>query len=147
MNRVSRLSVGGLGFSFALAALLVIGGGSGCASKPEVVASSGPRPPTSATQVKIYEKQPKKYEMLGTVTVTRAEGAKWDERGDANAAFDTAKSKAAALGANGLLLSAAPGEHEYHATAGYNGKFYQVPVRGGKGAAIGVMQAIYVLEE
>ena len=92
------------GVSCALGLLLPLGG---CASKPEIVPSSGPRTPTSASQVKIYEKQPKKYEMLGTVTVTREEGAKWDEKGDANAAFDTAKSKAAALGANGLLLAAA----------------------------------------
>ena len=144
MNRFSRCASIVFGVSCAVGVLLPLGG---CASKPEIVPSSGPRTPTSAMQVKIYEKAPKKYEMLGTVTVTREEGARWDEKGDANAAFDTAKSKAAALGANGLLLSAAAGEFEYRATAGYHGKFYQVPVRGRQGAAVGVMQAIYVLEE
>ena len=144
MHRVSRFASCAFMFSAALTLLLV---DAGCASKPEIVPSSGPRAATSAAQVKLYDKQPKKYELLGTVTVTRAEGAKWDEKGDANAAFDTAKSKAAALGANGLLMRAEAGEYTYHATAGYHGTFYQVPVRGKAGAAIGVMQAIYVLEE
>jgi hypothetical protein len=144
MNRISRCASVVIGLSFVMTLLFPLGG---CASKPEVVPSSGARQPTSAGQVKIYGKQPQKYEMLGTVTVTREEGARWDEKGDANAAFDAAKAKAAALGANGLLLSAAAGEYQYHATAGYHGKFYQVPVRGRQGAAVGVMQAIYVLEE
>jgi hypothetical protein len=125
---------------------MVVGSG-GCASEPTVVPSSGPRPPSSAAQVRIFEKEPERYELLGTVTVTRAEGAKWDQRGNADAAFDAALAKAAALGANGLLLSAKPGESDYHATAGYHGKFYQVPVRGKQGDAVGVMQAIYVLKE
>ena len=144
MNRISRRASIVLGVSCAVGTLIQLGG---CASKPEIVPSSGPRTPTSASQVTIYEKPPKKYEVLGTVTVTREEGAKWDEKGDANATFDSAKSKAAALGANGLLLAAPAGEYQYLATAGYHGKFYQVPVRGRQGAAVGVMQAVYVLEE
>jgi hypothetical protein len=144
MIRISRCASIVLGISCAVGVLLPLGG---CASKPEVVPSSGTRTPTSAMQVKLYEKPPKKYEILGTVTVTREEGARWDEKGDANAAFDTAKTKAAALGANGLLMAAQSGEYQYNATAGYHGKFYQVPVRGKQGAAVGVMQAIYVLEE
>jgi hypothetical protein len=127
----------------ALALLILFAGG--CASKPEVVPSSGPRPPTSAQNVKIFEKAPARYEMLGKVTVTRAEGAKWDEHGDANAAFDNAKAKAAALGANGLLLAANAGEYDARATAGYHGKFYQVPIKGRP--PVGMFQAIYVLEE
>ena len=144
MNRISRCASIVIGLSFAMTSLLPLGG---CASKPEIVPSSGPRSPTSASQVTLYEKQPKKYEVLGSVTVSRAEGARWDEKGDANAAFDAAKAKAAALGANGLLMAANSGEYTYLATAGYHGKFYQVPVRGRQGAAVGVMQAIYVLEE
>ena len=117
----------------------------GCQSTPEVVPSSGPRPPTSAGMVKIYEKAPKKYERLGNVTVSRAEGARTDNRGNAEVAFDTALGKAAALGANGLLLEATPGETTARATAGYRGTFYQVPFRGNPPTA--VFQAIYVLKE
>jgi hypothetical protein len=117
----------------------------GCATKPEIVPSSGPRAATTPNEVAFYDKAPKKYELLGTVTVNKAEGAAWDERGDANAAFDALKAKAAALGANGLLLSANPGEFDRRATVGYHGTFYQVPVRGMPG--VGVAQAIYVLKK
>jgi hypothetical protein len=144
-HRVGRLFVV-VAAALSLGTAMVVGPG-GCASDPKIVPSSGTRPPSSKGQVKIYEKEPERYELLGTVTVTRAEGAKWDQRGNADAAFDAALAKAAALGANGLLLSAKPGESEYHATAGYHGKFYQVPVRGKKGDAVGVMQAIYVVKE
>lgn len=128
-----------------LPALLLAAAVVGCQSKPEVVPSSGPRAPTSSANVKIYEKAPKKYELLGTVTVSRAEGAKWDQRGEANAAFDNAKGKAAALGANGLLVDAPAGEMDARATAGYHGKFYQVPIKGRP--PVGMFQAIYVHEE
>jgi hypothetical protein len=40
---------------------------SGCASKPQVVPSSGPREATTAAQVKIHSNAPKKYEVLGTL--------------------------------------------------------------------------------
>ena len=143
MNRNSRFASGAVGFSCALALLAVVGG---CA-KPEIVPSKGPRQPTLASQVRIYEKPPMKYELLGTVEVTRAEGAKWDEKSNANAAFDNAMAKAARLGANGLLLEAKPGEYDYRATAGYHDTFYQVPVKGKRGAAVGVMQAIYDLDQ
>jgi hypothetical protein len=120
----------------------------GCASGPEIVPSKGPRPASSAAQVKIYEKAPAKYEMLGTVTTSRAEGAMWDERGNADAGFDSMLSKAAALGANGLLLKADEGQYDRRVTAGYHGKFYQVPVRGKPGASsIATAQAIYMLKE
>ena len=120
---------------------------SACSSQPEVVPSAGPRSPTSANQVKIYQKAPKKFENLGVVSVSRAEGATWDERGDAIAGFDILKRKAAALGANGLLLTVPEGGEEKRATAGYYGTFYQVPVKGPRGSVEGLAQAIYVLEE
>ena len=40
----------------------------GCASKPEIVPSSGKRLPTPPSDVMIYDKQPAKYEQLGIVT-------------------------------------------------------------------------------
>lgn len=135
----SRLSLSAL---FAVLASVVL---AGCASTPEIVPSTGPHEATTADQVKIYEKAPKKYELLGKVTVTQKEGAKWDERGNADAAFDNARAKAAAMGANGLLLAAHTGEYDARATAGYHGTFYQVPVKGRP--PVGLFQAIYVLKE
>jgi hypothetical protein len=137
-SRLSRTSV-----LLCLAGLLA-----GCQTKPEIVPSKGPRVATTVDQVKIYEKAPKKYERLGLVTATRAEGGKWDEKGDANAAFDAMLKKAAALGANGLLIDAEPGQFQRRVTAGYHGTFYQVPVRGKPGAsAEGLAQAIWVHKE
>ena len=137
MTRSSRQALWAI-----LAAVLL----SACSSS-EVVPSSGPRSPALAEQVKIYQKAPKRYENLGVVSVTRAEGATWDERGDATAGFDILKRKAAALGANGLLLTVPEGGEEKRATAGYYGTYYQVPVKGPRGSVEGLAQAIYVLEE
>src|SRR5687768_16022525 len=103
---------------------------SACSSSPEVVPSSGPRSATSPEQVEIYTKAPDKYEVLGNVTVTGAEGAKWDERGDATEGFEALKRKAAARGANGLLLKVGEGDYDQLVLAGYKGEYYQVPVKG-----------------
>ena len=117
----------------------------GCASKPEIVQSSVKRLPTTAGDVVIYDKQPAKYEQLGTVTVTKGQGGTWDQKGDANAAFDALKAKAAAMGANGLLIWAEEGAFDRRVNAGYHGTFHQLPVRGTPGE--GIAQAIYVLKK
>ena len=117
---------------------------SGCA-KPEVVPSSGPRSPTNANAVDIYPKEPKKYERLGIVAVPIGGDVKWNERGEATAGFDKLKAGAAAVGANGILLSPPPSEGMGSVLASYHGTFYQVPVRMGNPKAVAV-QAIYVIE-
>ena len=127
----------------ALVAVLLVS--AGC-SKPEVVPSSGPRAAISADQVMFYQKQPLKYEDLGTVMVSQAEGARWDQKGDANQAFDKLKAKAAAMGANGVLLEIPNSEFDRFATAGYHGTFYQVPIKGNN-PGTAVAKAIYVLEK
>src|SRR5688500_17430619 len=130
-------------FSALSVALLL----SACASKPEVVPSSGPRIATSAGQVKFYQTEPRKYEKLGNVTVSRDEGATWDHRGDATAGFDILKKKAAALGANGLLLKADEDIDEHQQIlAGYHGDYYQISVSNAQ-PRHAMAQAIYVLEE
>lgn len=131
-------------FLSALATIL-LACASGCSSPPEVVTATGPRPPLRPDQVSIYEKEPSRYELHGAVTVTREEGARWDERGNADIAFDKLKAKAAALGANGLLLSVEPGTYDRLATAGYHGRFYQVPIRNNPSEAFA--KAIYVSEK
>ena len=120
---------------------------SACSSTPEVVPSSGPRAATSAEQVRIYEKEPKRYEKLGQVTVSRNEGVSWSDRGDATAGFDLLKKKAAALGANGLLLKVDdPKDNKRRVLAGYHDEFYQVPVSDTEPPQ-GMAQAIYDLSE
>lgn len=119
---------------------------SGCASKPEVVASSGPRNPTSTDQVKIYQKAPKKYEALGVVSVAPSDRVRWDKRGNADEGFEQLKAQAAARGANGLLLQPEEGSGvNQRILAGYRGEYYEVPVRVEPRAA--VAQAIWVLDE
>ena len=119
----------------------------GCAAKREIVPSSGPRSPTSPEQVRFYQKQPLRYEILGTVTASKEEGAQWDDMGNANEAFDLLKAKAAELGANGLLLDPEVVPRDGRATLGYHNTFYQVAVRGKLGSASAVAQAIYVFHD
>jgi hypothetical protein len=115
----------------------------GCGS--QVVPSTASHPPTDPSQVKIYPKQPKKYEVLGLVEVPVGGDVRWDNRGDANAGFEKLRAGAAARGANGLLMSDGAGNANM-VLAGYRGTFYQVPIKLGT-PNIAVAQAIYVLEE
>lgn len=116
---------------------------SGCASKP--LPSSGPREPIPAGQVKFYQKYPKQCEQVRMIKLVLTPEMKWDERADANAAFEALKPLAAAAGANGIVLKAPAGEYEYLVTAGYRGTFYQVPMLGQPKTI--VAEAVFVLEE
>jgi hypothetical protein len=114
-----------------------------CSCGPEVVPSSGPRPPTSPDSVKIYQNKPSKYEDLGLLTLAITPDLGWDRNGDANAAFDRMKEQAAALGANGLLLDVDPSHYDILTQAGYHATFYQVPMK----AKTAFGEAIFVLKE
>lgn len=139
MNRFNSLFV--LLLALAATTALTIG----CAGKPEIVPSSGKRAPTSVSQVIIYEKQPKKYEVLGLVYVPVGGDVRWDDKGQAKAGFDKLKQGAAAVGANGLLLDIPETESEFVVVAGDGQQFYQLPMRNNPRRA--VAQAIYVLEK
>ena len=119
-----------LSFIPALPALVAVAAfiGSGCAS-PKVVPTTK-HDPSMASAVMIYQKPPaKNYEILGTVTLKASDKYKWDDRGNADAAFDELKRQAAALGANGLLMDAPKDASDARVTAGYHGEFYQIPVK------------------
>jgi len=118
----------------------------GCKSDPEVVPSKGMRPPTTADQVKIYLKAPKKYEDLGVVIQEVTPELRWDERGDATKGIEMMKAKAAAKGANGLLLADPDAQQKHSVLAGYKGEYYTVPIRETTPRQ-GVGTAIFVLEE
>jgi hypothetical protein len=115
------------------------------ACSPQVLPPSGPHPVLAANQVQIYQAQPKKYELLGTLLMPITPDMKWDERGDCSIGFEALKAKAAAQGANGVLLSSTPGSYDLSVGAGYQGKFYLVPMKNEPRTA--VVQAIFVLEQ
>ncbi len=101
--------------------------------------------PTTPDQVKIYQEAPAQYEQLGLIHVPVGGEVKWDQSGDANAGFDQFKAKAAAMGANGVLLAVPAGTSDVQVTAGYKGAFYAVPVKtGAKREA--VAEAVFVLK-
>jgi hypothetical protein len=117
--------------------------GIGCAS-PQPMPASGSHPAVDPSQVVIYQKQPnKKYEILGTVLVQVGGDVRWDNRGDANAGFELLKSKAAANGANGIILQS-DDPAAVIVVAGYKGTYYNVPVKPGT-PSIAMAQAIYVV--
>ena len=126
----------------AVALLMALCITAGCASKSK---SAGPRvlAATTPEQVKIYQTAPKKYEPLAVLVLEIKPEYRWDHRGNANAAFDEMKRQAAALGANGLLLQAPPGQTTALALAGNYGEFYEVPMTTAKPRSA-VAQAIYV---
>jgi hypothetical protein len=140
-NRVSGMRMAGV--ARILGVLLIVAGG---CSSPEVLPTSGPHPALSATEVQLYQKQPGRYEKLADLAITITPEMRWDERGDANACFEQLKAKAAAVGANGVLLVTGKSQYDYLATAGYKGTFYQVPVRGGQPRIV-VAEAIYMIKE
>jgi hypothetical protein len=123
--------------------IATLGFAGGCAS--EVVPSpAGGRKPTQPSEVKVYQSQPHKYELLGTVEVPVGGDVRWDEHGDATPGFEKLRAEAASHGANGLLLSVEG--NTAVVTAGYKGTFYQVPVRMGQ-PSTAMARAIYVLKE
>ena len=127
------------------ATAVMVLGVAGCQSKPEIVPSSGPRMATSPESVKLYQKQPLRYERLGVVSLPLAPDAKWDAWGNADRGFDRLKELAAQRGANGLLLMVDRPEYDGRVLVGYHDEFYRVPYRNNPRAA--VAEAIYVLEE
>jgi hypothetical protein len=111
----------------------------------EAVPATGPHPPTDAWIVKIFQTPPSRYEKLGTVTLELTPQYHWDDRADAKPAFDALKTKAAALGATGILLTDEEGKAVVSVGAGYEGKYYTVPLRRNPNTA--VAQAIYVVKQ
>jgi len=114
----------------------------GCQS--EIVQSKGPRPATEPASVKVYQKPPQKYEVLGEIVLPITSDLSWDANGNATAAFDRLRAKAAALGANGVLLKVDQSEFDYTITAGDNGTYYQLCMRQSPKAI--VAQAVFMLE-
>jgi hypothetical protein len=116
-----------------------------CAPTTQVVQSSGPHAPTTPYDVHLYANPPKKYEILGNVSVEITSTLRWGESGDATPAFNALIVKAAALGANGLLFDQTAGGATFTAVAGYHGDFYEVPMYSNPTTATAT--AIWVLDQ
>jgi hypothetical protein len=101
--------------------------------------------PTKPEDVKVYQKHPAKYEQLEQVSVEITPDLMWNERGEAPKAIDALRAKAAALGANGLLLAQDATDAKLVVLATYHGEHYQIPMKNNPRTA--VARAIYVIEE
>jgi hypothetical protein len=128
------------GLSFGV--LLVLGMVAGCA--PEAL------PPTqhaaiSPDQVTIYTRRPSRYEAMPVITVPVTSEMKWDDKGESNAAFDALKGKAAAMGANGVLLEPEKGMYDVLVTVAYRGTWYKIPAKRDPKEVVG--RAIWVQPE
>jgi hypothetical protein len=126
---------------WSIAIFLLLGG---CASHKDVP-MTGPRPPTSADQVKIYQTIPATFERLGRVSVAVTPEIKWDANGEAVLGFDRLKAAAAQRGANGLLLDLDKESSDFLVGVSYHGQSFQVPIKNNPKTAIA--EAIYVIEE
>jgi hypothetical protein len=126
-----------------MALVFVSAGLAGCS--PEVLPPSGPHPALMADQIKIYQNEPAKYEVLGTLEVPVTAEMKWDDRGDSTPGFLAFKSKAAALGANGVLLMVDQKLYDLKVGAGFDRVYYLVPLRREPRTAFAT--AIFVVKE
>ena len=115
------------------------------ACEPKVLPPSGPHPATPPDQVKLYQQEPAKYELLGEITMPVTPDMRFDERGDSTVGFETLKERASAMGANGVLLLDKSHRHDYVVGVGYRGTYYQVPMR--KEPKTAIANAIYVHQE
>lgn len=153
MQRIVSSSLPSMWMVAALIAALVALGG--CTSSSNSNSNSDrmtPRPPISPDQVTFYRTSPgTRFDKVGLIKVPITPELHWDDRGDATAGFQILRSKAAAMGANGVLLKLPESEYERQVTAGYTtgGKtdWYVVSLRGKPGEATAVAQAIYVYNQ
>lgn len=73
------------------------------APAPEVLPTRQ-HPETTAAMVKVYQDPPKRYEVLGTVSMPATALNRWDDSSPVDAGIELLKGGAAKVGANGMLL-------------------------------------------
>ena len=73
----------------------------GCASS-SVIVTGTPRTPIDVSSVKLYLEAPEKYEVIGQITAYSDSG--WTRQGSVDYAIGELKKRAAALGANGVII-------------------------------------------
>ena len=95
-----------------------------CASGSAIV-TGNVRPATDPASVKLYLKEPRRYDIIGLVNASSDSG--WTEQDDVNYAIAELKKQAAKIGANGVLLTAT-GEKTYTVVGGSGGAIWSAPV-------------------
>lgn len=106
-----------------------------------VIVTGTVRPSTDPQSVKLYLKEPKRYDVIGLVEASSDSG--WTEQGSQDYAIAELKNQAAQIGANGLLLTAT-GTQTSTMVGGYGtGVIWAVPVN----AKVVKGTAIFVHEE
>lgn len=73
-----------------------------CASG-SVVVTGTKRPPISPSEVQLYSRAPATYEVIGIVKASSEMG--WTEQGSMDYAVEELKKQAAAIGANGVIVT------------------------------------------
>jgi hypothetical protein len=112
---------------------------------PQVLPPSGPHAVTDPDRILLYQQEPSKYELLGEIAMPVTPDMRFDEHGDSTVGFEALKARAAAMGANGVLLLDKSNKHDYLVGVGYRGMYYQVPMRADPKSV--VANAIYVPQE
>lgn len=106
-----------------------------------VIVTGTVRPATDPQSVKLYLKEPKRYEVIGLVEASSVPG--WSEQQAKDHAIEILKNKASKVGANGVLLTAI-GDQTVMMYGGYGpGSIWTAPVT----AEVVKGTAIFVYEE
>lgn len=74
----------------------------GCGTSGSVIVTGTIRPVINPKTVKLYLKEPLRYEVIGIVEASSEQG--WTAQASQNYAVEEIKKQAAKLGANGVLL-------------------------------------------
>lgn len=115
----------------------------GCATSSVVVGTV--RPAISPASVKLYLKEPKKYEQIAILESSSKSSFAFSDQGKMDAVMANLKEEAARLGANGVLLqssgnSNAQGMVMMPVGAGFMGVPYDAGHKAGSGLAIHVIE-------
>jgi len=101
-------------------------------------------PQTTPAMVKVYQDPPKRYEVLGSVSMKATAENRWEDNAPVDAGVELLKAGAAKVGANGVLL-----KHPAHKdllSCKYQGKPCSISIERTPERTV-YAQPIYVVEE
>jgi hypothetical protein len=99
---------------------------------------------TTPAMVKVYQDPPKRYEVLGTVSMAATAENPWEDHADVDAGIELLKVGAAKIGANGMLLKHPA--HKDMLSCKYLGKTRSISIERTPQRTV-YAQPIYVIEE
>ncbi|WP_213998259.1 hypothetical protein [Arsukibacterium sp.] len=101
--------------------LLLCGVLIGCSTPSSHVITGEVRPATSPAEVVVYEQQPEQFTEIAIVSATKTRTVKAAAKADPDDIIDALKSEAAALGANGIILTSVSEEAFTDRVTSYDG--------------------------